>query len=169
MNRRKQRSAQYCSVYSTPMGPGGVVASAAGLVEVFLPFAGSGVEEMLTGMKKLYPQADTGNGLTEKSAQLLQRYFSGERVEFRLELDKEGFTPFQKRVYEYVAAIPYGQVKTYARIAAEIGCRGAARGVGTAMARNPLPIVIPCHRVVGASGAMTGTQLLGALPQRRFC
>lgn len=148
------------------MGTGGVVASVAGLVEVFLPFAGKGMEEMLTDIKRLYSQATSGNGLTEKSAQLLQRYFAGDRVPFCLELDMEGFTPFQKRVYECVAAIPYGQVKTYAQVAAEIGCKGAARGVGTAMARNPLPIVIPCHRVVGTSGAMTGYSAAGGIASK---
>ncbi|WP_243372343.1 methylated-DNA--[protein]-cysteine S-methyltransferase [Geotalea sp. SG265] len=159
-------AAPFYSLYSTPIGAGGVVASAAGLVEVFLPFDRQGEEETLNHLKKLYPEAQCGNELTERAADLLQRYFAGERVDFPLALDMSRFTPFQRRVYEAVCDIPYGCVRTYARVAAELGCKGAARGVGTAMALNPLPIIVPCHRVVGASGAMTGYSAAGGVASK---
>ncbi|ACM20235.1 methylated DNA--protein cysteine S-methyltransferase [Geotalea daltonii FRC-32] len=168
MRKPARPSAQYFSLYSSPMGSGGVVAGAAGLIEVFLPFAGGNRAEMHAHIGKLHPGTRCSNELTERCAALLQRYFAGERVEFPLELDKTGFTPFQTRVYELVAAIPYGCVKTYAQVAAEMGCKGAARGVGTAMARNPLPIIIPCHRIVGASGTMTGYSAAGGISSKRI-
>lgn len=70
---------------------------------------------------------------------------------FHLKLDLSG-TPFQKKVLRKIAAIPYGRTKTYGSIAAAVGHPHASRAVGSVNARNPLPIVIPCHRVVGASG-----------------
>jgi methylated-DNA-[protein]-cysteine S-methyltransferase len=168
-HNRTNTAAGYCiSLYETKLGFGAVVASEAGLVEVVLPFAGTGAAEMVTEMAGFYPAAQTANALTEETALLLQRYFSGQPVSFRLQIDTRGFTPFQVLVYEKVAAIPYGQVKTYAQVAAEIGCKGAARGIGTAMARNPVPIIIPCHRVVGAAGTMTGYSAAGGVASKRF-
>jgi methylated-DNA-[protein]-cysteine S-methyltransferase len=166
MRKPGNSSARYFSLYSTSMGWGGVVAGTAGLVEIFVPFGGKNAAEMTAQMRKLHPAIGGSNGLTERTSALLQRYFAGERVEFPLEVDKSGFTPFQSRVYQVVAAIPYGCVKSYGEVAGEVGCKGAARGVGTAMARNPLPIIIPCHRVVGASGAMTGYSAAGGIASK---
>ena len=81
------------------------------------------------------------------------RYFSGEMVEFsHVETDLSGLTDFQQTVLEEVKKIPYGETITYSELACRIGRKGAARSVGRALARNPYPIVIPCHRVVSAAG-----------------
>ncbi|WP_406655789.1 methylated-DNA--[protein]-cysteine S-methyltransferase [Methanolobus sp. ZRKC2] len=81
------------------------------------------------------------------------RYFSGEKVDFSdYELDLSGLTEFQQKVLVETRKIPYGQTITYAELACRIGRRGAARAVGSALAKNPYPIVIPCHRVVSSSG-----------------
>jgi methylated-DNA-[protein]-cysteine S-methyltransferase len=85
----------------------------------------------------------------------LAEYFAGERRGFDLELAEAG-TPFQRRVWAELRAIPYGETVTYAELARRIGRTGAARAVGLANARNPLSIVVPCHRLVGATGALTG-------------
>jgi methylated-DNA-[protein]-cysteine S-methyltransferase len=92
--------------------------------------------------------------LAEARAQL-EAYFAGERSEFDLPLDPAG-TAFDRRVWKAVAAIPHGCTATYGELAAQLGAPGAARAVGAANGRNPIAIVIPCHRVVGASGALTG-------------
>jgi len=92
--------------------------------------------------------------LIEAEAQL-HAYFAGELVSFELPLAPRG-TDFQRRVWDAVAAIPYGTTTTYSRLAAEIGSPRATRAVGAANGRNPLPIVVPCHRVIGAAGALTG-------------
>lgn len=105
----------------------------------------------------------------------LRAYFAGHIQEFDLALVPDG-TPFQKSVWGALQEIPYGQTRSYADIARRIGRPRAVRAVGAANGRNPLPIVIPCHRVVGKDGDLTGfgggletkrhlLQLEGALPQ----
>ncbi len=85
----------------------------------------------------------------------LREYFSGFRIEFDLRLAPRG-TSFQQAVWRAVQSIPYGQTTSYARLARRVGTSKAARAVGAANGRNPLPIVIPCHRIVGSNGNLTG-------------
>jgi len=85
----------------------------------------------------------------------LAEYFAGERQRFDLRLAPRG-TPFQERVWEEIARIGYGRTISYAQLAARSGASGSARAAGAATGRNPIAIVIPCHRVVGSSGALTG-------------
>jgi methylated-DNA-[protein]-cysteine S-methyltransferase len=85
----------------------------------------------------------------------LAEYSAGQRRDFDLELDYRG-TPFQWQVWQALRAIPYGRTISYGDLAARIGQPGAARAVGAANHANPLPIVVPCHRVIGADGSLTG-------------
>ena len=85
----------------------------------------------------------------------LAEYFAGRRRAFELPLDPAG-TEFQQRAWRALVAIPYGETRTYAEQARRLGLAHGARAIGSANARNPLPIVIPCHRLVGARGALTG-------------
>ena len=85
----------------------------------------------------------------------LEEYFCGERTVFDLPLDARG-TPFQRRCWQALLEIPYGQTRTYAQQAQAVGSPCAYRAVGMANHRNPLPVLIPCHRVVGADGSLTG-------------
>ncbi|AIY47668.1 methylated-DNA--[protein]-cysteine S-methyltransferase [Mycolicibacterium fortuitum] len=85
----------------------------------------------------------------------LSEYFAGDRTEFTLELDMAG-TQFQRRVWEALRAIPYGETCTYGEIARQIGAPGAFRAVGLANGHNPIGIIVPCHRVIGANGSLTG-------------
>ena len=85
----------------------------------------------------------------------LDAYFAGDLRQFRVALDPQG-TEFQKRAWAALAAIPYGETRTYGQQAVAIGRPQAARAVGAANGRNPIGIVVPCHRVIGADGAMTG-------------
>ncbi len=82
-------------------------------------------------------------------------YFSGLLKEFSLPMEPEG-TEFQKSVWHKLMEIPYGETRTYSEIASEIGKPGSARAVGSACNRNPIPVIIPCHRVVGSKGKLTG-------------
>jgi len=91
----------------------------------------------------------------KKTARQLNEYFAGERREFELELAPEG-TKFQVEVLEALRGIPYGETRTYRDIAVAVGRPKADRAVGNANGRNPLPIVIPCHRVIGSDGSLTG-------------
>jgi methylated-DNA-[protein]-cysteine S-methyltransferase len=85
----------------------------------------------------------------------LNAYFAGELTDFNIELDMRG-TEFQQRVWKALLTIPYGQTRSYGEIAEQIGAPGAARAVGLANGRNPIAIIVPCHRVIGASGSLTG-------------
>jgi len=85
----------------------------------------------------------------------LEAYFAGNRTEFDLELSMAG-TEFQRRVWRALTTIPYGETRSYGEIAAQIGAVGAARAVGLANGRNPIAIIVPCHRVIGAGGNLTG-------------
>ena len=87
--------------------------------------------------------------------QQLAEYFAGERQRFELPLALAG-TPFQRSVYDALRAIPYGETRSYSDIAAAIGRPKAVRAVGAANGRNPLPIVVPCHRVIGKGGGLIG-------------
>lgn len=91
----------------------------------------------------------------EQAAQELAEYFSGARRVFTVPLSLRG-TEFQRMVWGQLARIPYGETATYAKVAAEIGKPSACRAVGNANNRNPLPIFIPCHRVIGANGSLVG-------------
>ncbi len=86
----------------------------------------------------------------------LQSYFSGEKASFPDRLDLRALTPFQRSVLELVRSVPYGETRSYAWVACMLGKAKAFRAVGQVLARNPIPIVIPCHRVVGSDGSLVG-------------
>ena len=106
-----------------------------------------------------------GHELLDDVATQLDQYFSGKRHVFDLPLAPEG-TDFQREVWSELARIPYGATCTYAALAQAIGKPAAVRAVGAANGRNPIPIVLPCHRVIGADGSLTGFG--GGLPTKRF-
>jgi methylated-DNA-[protein]-cysteine S-methyltransferase len=98
---------------------------------------------------------DTGHPVLVQTERQLDEYFAGQRTRFTLPLAPSG-TAFQRKVWNALLTIPFGETRSYAQIAEQIGSPTAARAVGAANGRNPLSIVAPCHRVVGASGALTG-------------
>ena len=85
----------------------------------------------------------------------LDAYFAGELLDFDLDLDLAG-TEFQRKVWAALLSIPYGETRSYGQIAAQIGSPGASRAVGLANGHNPIGIIVPCHRVIGANGSLTG-------------
>ena len=93
--------------------------------------------------------------ILKNSVSQLVEYFNGTRTEFSLNLNPEG-TEFQKKVWQHVKSIPYGQTVSYLDIALLSGSEKNTRAVGLANGKNPIPIIIPCHRVIGSSGKMTG-------------
>lgn len=99
--------------------------------------------------------AESDDGAFADAVAQLQEWFDGRRRDFRLELDVSG-TDFQRRIWSVLVDIPYGSTSTYGEVAAAAGRPGAARAVGHAVARNPVAIVVPCHRVVGAGGVLGG-------------
>jgi methylated-DNA-[protein]-cysteine S-methyltransferase len=90
-----------------------------------------------------------------RAAGQLDQYFAGERSEFDVDLDAAG-TPFQRAVWQQLVGIPFGHTTSYGEQAVRVGNPRALRAVGAAIGRNPISIIVPCHRVIGASGAVTG-------------
>jgi methylated-DNA-[protein]-cysteine S-methyltransferase len=105
------------------------------------------------------PLQDAGwiqdEALFTEARRQVRAYFDGTRTSFDLPLSAEG-TPFQQRVWEALRAIPFGQTITYAELARRVGAPNGSRAVGGANARNPISIVVPCHRVIGSDGSLTG-------------
>jgi len=105
------------------------------------------------------------NDVLQATEAQLDEYFAGARTLFDLPLAPHG-TAFQRDVWQELARIPYGETISYVQLAQRVGKPTASRAVGAANGRNPLPIVLPCHRVIGADGAMTGFG--GGLPMKEF-
>jgi methylated-DNA-[protein]-cysteine S-methyltransferase len=140
---------------TTPLGDMHLFGASQGLLTITLPGQPRAAGEALV-RRWLEPvtfseqPAALAGALTQ-----LTEYFAGQRQVFDLPLDLRG-TPFQQRVWQAVLAVPYGETSTYGQIAAAIGKPAAARAVGAANGANPLPPIIPCHRLIGASGALCG-------------
>ena len=94
----------------------------------------------------------------------LAEYFGGERRQFEIALAPEG-TPFQLSVWKAIASVAFGKTITYAELAKRAGCQGSARAAGAATGRNPITIIVPCHRIVGSNGSLTG--YAGGLDRKR--
>lgn len=103
--------------------------------------------------------------VAEDAVAQLAEYFEGRRATFDLTLAPRG-TEFQQRVWSALAAIPSGETRTYGAVAADLGSPGSSRAVGSATGRNPISIVVPCHRLVGSSGGLTG--YAGGLDRKRW-
>ncbi len=140
--------------YDYPIGRIGIAEENGALCHVFL--SGS---KILTG----FSTAQTP--LIQEAARQLGEYFDGRRKEFDLPLSLHG-TEFQQSVWEALQAIPVGETRSYKEIAVQIGNPRASRAVGTANNRNPVIIIIPCHRVVGQDGSLTG--YVGGLPVKQY-
>jgi methylated-DNA-[protein]-cysteine S-methyltransferase len=105
---------------------------------------------------RLGPMSEAAdNPVLVRAVQQLQEYFAGTRNRFDLELDFTG-TDFQKKVWQALLTIPFGETRSYSQIAEQIGNPSAVRAVGAANGKNPISIIAPCHRVIGASGKLTG-------------
>src|SRR5262245_3180989 len=133
----------------SPIGAITLVAEDDALVEVYLPNGSPPVDD-----RDDAASAEDDSVLGRASIQL-REYFAGERVEFDVPLAPQG-TPFQLAAWEALRTIPYGETVSYGEQARRLGDRNLARAVGAANGRNPLPIIVPCHRVVGANGHLTG-------------
>lgn len=140
--------------FNTKMGWIGILGSAKGLLRATLPqpsieeaceLLGDGVN-FATQVPRLY----------EDLAHRLHTYLDGRRVDFPDELDLSGATPFQRRVWEITRLIPYGETRSYTWVAEQMDKLRAVRAVGQALGRNPLPIIVPCHRVLTIDGKLGG-------------
>ncbi len=149
-----QRRLYYDVLPRTAVGPISVALSEAGLVAVEFGRPEEGFLQRLQRSHKATPVRSP-----ERARPVLRQlaeYLQGKRQAFQLDVDLSGVTPFQRQVLRAAAQVPRGGLVTYAEIARHIGKPRASRAVGQALAHNPVPIVIPCHRVVAADGSLTG-------------
>ena len=116
--------------------------------------------------EELSPRVVVSAHATDDVRRQLDEYFGGARQTFELHLDRRLMSPFVRKVLDVTAAVPFGEVSTYGTVAARIRRPSAARAVGAALGTNPIPIVVPCHRIVGASGKLTG--YAGGLHRKEF-
>ncbi|MGA8364704.1 MAG: methylated-DNA--[protein]-cysteine S-methyltransferase [Solirubrobacteraceae bacterium] len=134
---------------------------------VRLAFPEESVEVFLEGLSsKLSPHIVASSGSLDPVRRQLDEYFEARRRSFDVDLDWSLITPFARRVLRMTAAIPYGGYLSYAEVAAEAGSPRGARAAGNALGSNPIPIVIPCHRVLHSGGGIGGYG--GGLDRKRF-
>ncbi|UCE98212.1 MAG: methylated-DNA--[protein]-cysteine S-methyltransferase [Dehalococcoidia bacterium] len=142
------------SVVITDMGWVVFVGSERGLARVSLPH--SSIQESLESLGSIIEEARFCRNSFGDLSKRLRAYFSGYRISFTDELDFLDVTHFQKKVWQATKTIPYGETRSYGWLANRIGQPGAGRAVGQALARNRLPIIIPCHRVVSNDNNLVG-------------
>lgn len=152
----------------TPVGEIWVAASERGLVAISLWDGGERFAAEVAQMSGDAELSDDSSTIVTAALAQLSAYLRGQRRDFDLALDWSAMKPFQCQVLERVCAVPYGKTTSYGAIAEQLGRPGAARAVGRANATNPLPIVVPCHRVLGADGALHGYGARGGLETKAW-
>ena len=162
--RLMERFAQMnLAIVETQIGWIGVAFSERGLAGIELPRATRA--QTLANLQRDFPKAAVVADAPIEIARELREYTEGRRRQFTLPLDWSSIRPFQREVLRTADSIKYGETRTYAWIAREIGKPRAARAVGRALATNPIPIILPCHRVLGSDGGLRGYG--GGLPLKR--
>lgn len=149
-------------VVDSPVGPLLLAATGRGVCRIwFRPDP----EEQLDALARTFgPRVLRSHRAVERADRQLAEYFDGRRDTFELDTDLRGVNPFAEQVLTELARVPFGETTTYGALAARVGRPKAARAIGTVMNRNPIPIVLPCHRVLGANGSLTG--YAGGLPTK---
>jgi len=147
-------------ILPSPIGPLTLVAEAGQLTALYMD-----AQQHRPGDDTIGVPGDPDAAPFAAAARQLAGYFAGQLSEFDLPLAPAG-TPFQRRVWAALQTIPYGQTWSYAQLADKIGQATAVRAVGLANGRNPIALVIPCHRVIGSDGSLTGYG--GGLDRKRF-
>ena len=153
---------------SVPSAQGECVLMATERGLCWLGTPGTPREDGETLLRNVYPGAvikASANAILRQATDELQRYFAGERVTFTCPLDLHG-TPFQLAVWQALCSIPYGETRSYADVARLIRRPTACRAVGAANGANPVAIIVPCHRVIGSNGTLTGYG--GGLPTKAW-
>ena len=138
-----------CKLMASPVGKLKLVASEKGLVAILW----ENDDPRRVVLDDL--RDDDRHPILVETVRQLKEYFEGKRQDFSIPLDIRG-TPFQKSVWEALLAIPFGETRSYGQLAKQLGRPRAMRAIGGANGRNPLSIVVPCHRVIGSSGKLTG-------------
>ncbi len=150
-----QKSKVYCSSFETRIGQIYVASTEKGVCKISIPRGSK--KDFIQWLKESFPPEDVVENKSQNKdvIEQLNRYFTGKLAKFTCDIDVNG-TPFQLRVWKELSKIPYGVTTSYKHIAKKIGVPQGAQAVGQAVGSNPLPVIIPCHRVTGVDGALTG-------------
>jgi methylated-DNA-[protein]-cysteine S-methyltransferase len=157
----------FYAVFNTPAGWMGLAASKAGLKSIILPQSSRSAKQV-----EAYLLGNISDNLIQSQEHFsdlikrFQAYFSGQKVDFPDNLDLSEATTFQRRVWRAAQGIPYGETRSYKWVAEKIGMPQAARAVGQALGRNPLPVIVPCHRVLASGGGLGG--FTGGLEMKKY-
>ncbi len=149
--------------FNTDIGWMGILGSAKGLLSTTLPQSSS--QEALEQLGDRVNHATRSPDLFDDLMERFKSYLSGHKLAFPDKLDLSGATPFRREVWQATRLIPYGETRSYAWVANQIKKPKAARAVGQALGRNPLPVIVPCHRVVASGGKLGG--FTGGLDMKR--
>jgi methylated-DNA-[protein]-cysteine S-methyltransferase len=149
----------------SPFGPLLLAATKRGLVRLAFPEEDADAV-LLRLAQRVSPRIVAADGQLDAVRRELDEYFAGRRREFALSIDWTLVGPFGRRVLRVASAIPFGSVLTYAEVAADAGSPRGSRAAGNALGANPIPIVVPCHRVLRRGGALGG--YAGGLERKRF-
>ncbi len=141
------------TIFNTAWGPFGFVSEGKRLIRTFLPQPRVDIRRAI---RKNWPDAEENLGALPRFRRQVVDYFTGRRVQFKVDLELTSQPPFRAEVLKACNKIPYGKTASYADLARAAGNAGAARAVGSAMANNPLPLVVPCHRVLCSDGSLGG-------------
>ena len=149
------------SIFDTEFGWCGIVGKEGMLLETipFLPTE----ERVYSSVISKYTDIALCPGCFKEPKEAIERYLAGERMAFEFSLDISGYTEFQRAVWETTRSISYGEIRTYSWISKKLGNPKSSRAVGTALAKNPLPIVVPCHRVIRSDGELGGYSAEGGI------
>ena len=154
----------FYTVFHTNAGWVGLLGSTTGLLRTTLPQ--SSEQEACRLLGNNLNRAVLSPRRFEGVIRRFMAYFSGQRVDFPDRLDLSGATSFQRQVWQATRCIPYGETRSYAWVAGQMGKPKAARAVGQALGRNPLPVIIPCHRVLASDGGIGGFS--GGLEMKKY-
>ncbi len=151
----------YFTIFEVPLGWMGLVGCRLGILRIHLPMMER--KEVFDLIQMEFAACVEEEEFFKNEVWQIQEYFGGIRKVFQFALDLSSATLFQKRVYETLLTIPFGEIRTYAWVARTIGDPKALRAVGNANGKNRWPLVVPCHRVVGSNGFLTGFSAPGGV------
>ena len=150
-----------CSIFKTKFGWCGIVGKG-GIPSEIIPFLPT-QQKVYSHIASRYADVKNFQDCFKKVRSAIERYLRGQRTDFPFPLDLSQFSDFQRGVWKITKSIPYGELRTYRQVSEEMGNPQASRAVGTALARNPAPIVVPCHRVVRSDGKLGGYSGAGGI------
>jgi|DewCreStandDraft_4_1066084.scaffolds.fasta_scaffold15010_5 methylated-DNA-[protein]-cysteine S-methyltransferase len=145
----------YYNVFLTKSGYASLVSNGKAVIRFFLPMAKN--NDMIKIIKKTFPDSvELNNSFFKETRELIKNYFKGMPISFNMPVEFLGVSDFVKQVLNITYLIPYGETRTYKWISDKIGSEDMSRAVGTALSKNPIPVIVPCHRVIQSNGEIGG-------------